>query len=66
MSVSEAEDFFGAGEARTLAAHAILNLLAEVGLGYLGIGQPLTTLSGGERHRLKLARANGRTIHAPR
>jgi excinuclease UvrABC ATPase subunit len=55
MSVTEAEEFFGAGEARTPAAHAILDRLAEVGLGYLSIGQPLTTLSGGERQRLKLA-----------
>ncbi|MGY1664789.1 ATP-binding cassette domain-containing protein [Geodermatophilus sp. SYSU D00696] len=55
MSVTEAEEFFGAGEARTPAAHAILDRLADVGLGYLGIGQPLTTLSGGERQRLKLA-----------
>src|SRR5688500_5617897 len=55
MSVAEAEEFFGAGEARTPAAHKILDRLADVGLGYLGIGQPLTTLSGGERQRLKLA-----------
>ncbi|MFC4115013.1 ATP-binding cassette domain-containing protein [Nonomuraea zeae] len=55
MSVSEAEEFFGTGEARTPAAHAILQRLADVGLGYLTIGQPLTTLSGGERQRLKLA-----------
>ncbi|WP_455432732.1 ATP-binding cassette domain-containing protein [Streptosporangium soli] len=55
MSVTEAEEFFGAGEARTPAAHAILKRLAEVGLGYLSLGQPLTTLSGGERQRLKLA-----------
>jgi len=55
MSVTEAEDFFGAGEARTPAAHAILGRLADVGLGYLSLGQPLTTLSGGERQRLKLA-----------
>ncbi len=55
MSVTEAEEFFGAGEARTPAAHAILDRLADVGLGYLGLGQPLTTLSGGERQRLKLA-----------
>ncbi|MCW2751948.1 MAG: daunorubicin resistance protein DrrC [Aeromicrobium sp.] len=55
MSVAEAEAFFGAGEARTPAAHAILQRLADVGLGYLTIGQPLTTLSGGERQRLKLA-----------
>ncbi|MCA2228189.1 ATP-binding cassette domain-containing protein [Nonomuraea aurantiaca] len=55
MSVTEAEKFFGAGEARTPAAHAILDRLADVGLGYLSLGQPLTTLSGGERQRLKLA-----------
>ncbi|MGW2160968.1 ATP-binding cassette domain-containing protein [Nonomuraea sp. NPDC001699] len=55
MPVTEAEDFFGAGEARTPAAHAILGRLADVGLGYLSLGQPLTTLSGGERQRLKLA-----------
>ena len=55
MPVTEAEEFFGAGEARTPAAHAILGRLAEVGLGYLSLGQPLTTLSGGERQRLKLA-----------
>ncbi|MEV4712655.1 excinuclease ABC subunit UvrA [Micromonospora sp. NPDC049374] len=55
MPVSEAEEFFGSGEARTPAAHRILNRLAEVGLGYLSLGQPLTTLSGGERQRLKLA-----------
>ena len=55
MPVNEAREFFGAGEARTPAAHAILDRLADVGLGYLTIGQPLTTLSGGERQRLKLA-----------
>ncbi|MEU9984243.1 excinuclease ABC subunit UvrA [Streptomyces sp. NPDC050856] len=55
MSVTEAEEFFGTGEARTPAAHRILGRLAEVGLGYLSLGQPLTTLSGGERQRLKLA-----------
>ncbi|RBY81929.1 excinuclease ABC subunit UvrA [Blastococcus sp. TF02A-26] len=55
MSVTEAEEFFGAGEARTPAAHAILDRLADVGLGYLTLGQPLTTLSGGERQRIKLA-----------
>ncbi|MGZ4561097.1 MAG: ATP-binding cassette domain-containing protein, partial [Mycobacteriaceae bacterium] len=55
MPVNEAKEFFAAGEARTPAAHAILDRLADVGLGYLSIGQPLTTLSGGERQRLKLA-----------
>ncbi|MFD9724586.1 ATP-binding cassette domain-containing protein [Streptomyces sp. NPDC059072] len=57
MPVTEAEAFFGAadGEARTPAAHKILERLADVGLGYLSLGQPLTTLSGGERQRLKLA-----------
>ena len=55
MSVTGAEEFFGAGPARTPAAHAILDRLADVGLGYLSLGQPLTTLSGGERQRLKLA-----------
>ncbi|NUK63146.1 excinuclease ABC subunit UvrA [Streptomyces lunaelactis] len=55
MSVTEAEEFFGAGEARTPAAHRILGRLADVGLGYVSLGQPLTTLSGGERQRLKLA-----------
>jgi excinuclease UvrABC ATPase subunit len=55
MSVTEAREFFGAGEARTPAAHAILDRLADVGLGYVSLGQPLTTLSGGERQRLKLA-----------
>ncbi len=55
MPVAEATEFFGAGEARTPAAHKILDRLADVGLGYLSLGQPLTTLSGGERQRLKLA-----------
>ncbi|MGW0666062.1 ATP-binding cassette domain-containing protein [Streptomyces sp. NPDC002746] len=55
MSVTEAEEFFGSGEAHTPAAHRVLGRLADVGLGYLSLGQPLTTLSGGERQRLKLA-----------
>jgi excinuclease UvrABC ATPase subunit len=55
MSVTEAEEFFSAGDARTPAAHKILGRLVDVGLGYLSLGQPLTTLSGGERQRLKLA-----------
>ena len=59
MSVAEAEDFFRAGAARTPAAHAVLERLADVGLGYLTLGQPLTTLSGGERQRLKLATRMG-------
>ncbi|MEV4417702.1 excinuclease ABC subunit UvrA [Catellatospora sp. NPDC049609] len=59
MSVAEAEQFFGTGDARTPAAHAILGRLADVGLGYLTLGQPLTTLSGGERQRLKLATQMG-------
>ncbi|WP_438874781.1 ATP-binding cassette domain-containing protein [Winogradskya humida] len=55
MSVIEAEEFFGGGDAHTPAAHAILKRLADVGIGYIRLGQPLTTLSGGERQRLKLA-----------
>ncbi len=55
MSVTAAKEFFATGEAKTPAAHAILERLADVGLGYISLGQPLTTLSGGERQRLKLA-----------
>ncbi|ORJ96023.1 ATP-binding cassette domain-containing protein [Prescottella equi] len=55
MSVAQAEEFFGAGDAKLPAAHKILARLVDVGLGYIKIGQPLTTLSGGERQRLKLA-----------
>ncbi|MFJ6773941.1 ATP-binding cassette domain-containing protein, partial [Kitasatospora sp. NPDC091257] len=55
MSVTEAEEFFGSGEAKLPAAHRVLERLADVGLGYVSLGQPLTTLSGGERQRLKLA-----------
>ncbi|NYI72689.1 excinuclease UvrABC ATPase subunit [Naumannella cuiyingiana] len=59
MPVAEAERFFAEGDARTPAAHKILERLAAVGLGYLSLGQPLTTLSGGERQRLKLATQMG-------
>jgi excinuclease UvrABC ATPase subunit len=55
LSVDAAAEFFGSGKASTPAAHAILRRMADVGLGYLRLGQPLTTLSGGERQRLKLA-----------
>ena len=55
MPVTEAAEFFDEGESRTPPAHKILGRLADVGLGYLALGQPLTTLSGGERQRLKLA-----------
>jgi excinuclease UvrABC ATPase subunit len=55
LSVTEAEGFFGAGEAAIPAAHTILRRMVDVGLGYVTLGQPLTTLSGGERQRLKLA-----------
>ncbi|MFW0785855.1 excinuclease ABC subunit UvrA [Gordonia sp. CPCC 206044] len=59
MSVAEAEQFFADGDAKLPAAHKILVRLNDVGLGYLTIGQPLTTLSGGERQRLKLASQMG-------
>jgi excinuclease UvrABC ATPase subunit len=59
LSVDDAAGFFGAGKAATPAAHTILQRMADVGLGYLRLGQPLTTLSGGERQRLKLATHNG-------
>ncbi|MGB2711643.1 MAG: excinuclease ABC subunit UvrA [Conexibacter sp.] len=65
MSAVEAGEFFGAGEAKTPAAHKILTHLAEVGLGYLSLGQPLTTLSGGERQRLKLATHLAKPSHPP-
>ncbi|WP_433040306.1 ATP-binding cassette domain-containing protein [Dactylosporangium sp. CS-033363] len=55
MPVSEAREFFASGESKIPAAHTILSRLADVGLGYISLGQPLTTLSGGERQRLKLA-----------
>jgi excinuclease UvrABC ATPase subunit len=61
MSVAEAEQFFGVGETRVPPAHAILQRLNDVGLGYLMIGQQLPTLSGGERQRLKLATHLGET-----
>jgi excinuclease UvrABC ATPase subunit len=70
MSVTEAEEFFGAGPAHTPAAHKILDRLTDVGLGYLSLGQPLTTLSGGERQRIRLAThlaergSNGPARHA--
>jgi excinuclease UvrABC ATPase subunit len=59
MSVSAAEEFFGSGPAAIPAAHRILDRLTDVGLGYLTLGQPLTTLSGGERQRIKLATRMG-------
>jgi excinuclease UvrABC ATPase subunit len=55
MPVEDALGFFGSGKAHTPPAQAILQRMADVGLGYLRLGQPLTTLSGGERQRLKLA-----------
>lgn len=59
MQVSDAEQFFGTGEGRLPAAHKVLRRLVDVGLGYVTVGQPLTTLSGGERQRLKLAARMG-------
>jgi excinuclease UvrABC ATPase subunit len=59
MSVTEAEEFFGDGDAKNPAAHKVLDRLVDVGLGYVSLGQPLTTLSGGERQRLKLASQMG-------
>ena len=55
MPVSEALAFFGSGAAKTPAAQKILERMQDVGLGYLTLGQQLTTLSGGERQRLKMA-----------
>ncbi|WP_067243379.1 ATP-binding cassette domain-containing protein [Microbacterium resistens] len=55
MPVTEAKEFFGGGEARIPAVSSMLERLADVGLGYVTLGQPLSTLSGGERQRLKLA-----------
>ncbi len=65
MSANEAEAFFDGGDAKLPAAHKILERLTQVGLGYLTIGQPLTTLSGGERQRLKLATRMAKPSHPP-
>jgi excinuclease UvrABC ATPase subunit len=59
MSVTEAERFFADGDSSLPAARRVLDRLADVGLGYVSLGQPLTTLSGGERQRLKLAARMG-------
>jgi len=61
LPVAEAVEFFGSGKTHTPAAHAILQRMSDVGLGYVRLGQPLTTLSGGERQRLKLATHMGET-----
>jgi excinuclease UvrABC ATPase subunit len=65
MPVTEATEFFGSGDAKVPAAHKILTRLADVGLGYVSLGQPLTTLSGGERQRLKLATQMATRSHPP-
>ncbi|MGB9184525.1 MAG: excinuclease ABC subunit UvrA [Solirubrobacteraceae bacterium] len=65
MPVTEAEEFFGAGDACSPPAQKVLQRMADVGLGYLSLGQPLTTLSGGERQRLKLATQMAKASHPP-